>query len=540
MPDMTALKEALQALFEDVTPGKSAEQAAEAMAESFGEWFASAQGVLLRAPGDFSTFPEKVAPAAGDFFLLEDSADGGAKKRARTSAISGSGPAGADGKTILNGTAAPVGGLGTEGDFYLNTLTNRLYGPKTAGAWGAGVTLVGPQGATGTAGTNGTNGTNGAAGATGAAGSNGVDGKTVRSGSGVPSGGLGVDGDFYINTAANTLYGPKTAGAWGSSTSLVGPAGTAGTNGTNGTNGAAGAAGPSNVIQESGGPTTLTVGAIPDGTFGKRVGSAFVGVAVAANYSQRNQYRNAPDTPNAYDDYFDSGSADLAVRGWTVINRNGGSAVTWSGNGISLTGAGPAANTYNAEIIDSRLRIQAAGAILIYKSTSINGFTYAHKVNFGANRINGVASNLWYANNLCRTIAAGPGAVFPATSDWVVGGPGFDADTQLMVNRYWSGSWSSISIAGAQSASATIDAGAMDYVFVNGFSGSQPAIAAIVMPLSRSIITCAVNTGNNLYGTCALNLNFNSGSAYSGDKPNPWMEIDYMRRFPVAQWFPEA
>lgn len=75
------------------------------------------------------------------------------------------------------------------------------------------VDVRGPQG---TAGTNGTNGTNG------------TDGKTVRSGSGAPSGGLGVDGDFYIDTTANTIYGPKTAGAWGSPTSIVGPTGATG------------------------------------------------------------------------------------------------------------------------------------------------------------------------------------------------------------------------------------------------------------------------------------------------------------------------
>jgi hypothetical protein len=62
----------------------------------------------------------------------------------------------------------------------------------------------------------------GFAGGTGPA---GADGLTVRSGSGAPSGGLGVDGDFYINTAASTIYGPKAGGAWGSPTSLVGPQG---------------------------------------------------------------------------------------------------------------------------------------------------------------------------------------------------------------------------------------------------------------------------------------------------------------------------
>jgi hypothetical protein len=65
----------------------------------------------------------------------------------------------------------------------------------------------------------------------------------VLSGSGTPSAGIGVNGDFYIDTTAHAMYGPKTSGAWGSSTSLVGPTGAAGTNGSNGSNGAAGATG---------------------------------------------------------------------------------------------------------------------------------------------------------------------------------------------------------------------------------------------------------------------------------------------------------
>lgn len=60
----------------------------------------------------------------------------------------------------------------------------------------------------------------------GAPGLAGADGKTVLSGAGVPDDGAdGVDGDFYIDTDGPTLYGPKAAGAWGSGTSLVGPAG---------------------------------------------------------------------------------------------------------------------------------------------------------------------------------------------------------------------------------------------------------------------------------------------------------------------------
>lgn len=83
----------------------------------------------------------------------------------------------------------------------------------------------------------------GPAGPIGPQGIAGVDGKTVRNGSGAPSGALGVDGDFYINTAAETIYGPKTAGAWGSPTSLVGPTGATGPAGSTGLTGAQGAKG---------------------------------------------------------------------------------------------------------------------------------------------------------------------------------------------------------------------------------------------------------------------------------------------------------
>jgi len=126
---------------------------------------------------------------------------------------------GVDGKTILNGVVNPSAGLGTVGDFYINTAANTLFGPKTAGGWGSGVSLVGPAGATGPQGPAGANGTNG---------TNGLDGKSVLNGTSNPTAGQGVIGDFYINTSSNTIFGPKTAGGWGSGTSLIGPQGPAG------------------------------------------------------------------------------------------------------------------------------------------------------------------------------------------------------------------------------------------------------------------------------------------------------------------------
>src|ERR671914_577820 len=47
----------------------------------------------------------------------------------------------------------------------------------------------------------------------------------------------GADGDFYIDTSAWTIYGPKASGAWGSATSLIGPQGATGTTGAAGADG---------------------------------------------------------------------------------------------------------------------------------------------------------------------------------------------------------------------------------------------------------------------------------------------------------------
>ena len=61
---------------------------------------------------------------------------------------------GADGRTILNGIVAPGSTVGVEGDFYIDTATNLIYGPKdaTGTPWGTGVSIVGT---TGTAGDDG-------------------------------------------------------------------------------------------------------------------------------------------------------------------------------------------------------------------------------------------------------------------------------------------------------------------------------------------------------------------------------------------------
>ncbi|NDB36338.1 MAG: hypothetical protein EB023_13595, partial [Flavobacteriia bacterium] len=54
-----------------------------------------------------------------------------------------------------------MAGTGVNGDFYINTATNELFGPKANGTWPAGVSLVGAQGATGATGLTGPQGPSG-------------------------------------------------------------------------------------------------------------------------------------------------------------------------------------------------------------------------------------------------------------------------------------------------------------------------------------------------------------------------------------------
>ena len=98
---------------------------------------------------------------------------------------------------------------------------------------------TGPPGPTGDTGAQGRPGPLGATGPAGPAGPAGADGNTVLNGTGAPGVSVGHDGDFYLDTAADVLYGPKSSGTWpATGTSLLGP------KGDTGDPGPAGPAGP--------------------------------------------------------------------------------------------------------------------------------------------------------------------------------------------------------------------------------------------------------------------------------------------------------
>ncbi|RYY37090.1 MAG: hypothetical protein EOP46_04085 [Sphingobacteriaceae bacterium] len=102
-----------------------------------------------------------------------------------------SGPMGPPGNSVLNGTSDPVNGNGANGDFYLNTNTLKIFGPKAMGTWPTGVSIKG------------------------------TDANKLLNGLGSPSNSTGTNGDFYLDTQTYTIYGPKADEDWPAGTSLI-------------------------------------------------------------------------------------------------------------------------------------------------------------------------------------------------------------------------------------------------------------------------------------------------------------------------------
>jgi len=95
--------------------------------------------------------------------------------------------AGDDGGSLLSGTLPPTSADGANGDFYLDTVTKELYGPKTSGSWPSTTISISEQ---------------------------------ILSGVVAPLSNQGKLNDYYFNSTTKELYGPKTAQGWGLPTSL--------------------------------------------------------------------------------------------------------------------------------------------------------------------------------------------------------------------------------------------------------------------------------------------------------------------------------
>lgn len=154
---------------------------------------------------------------------------------------------------------------------------------------------VGPQGPQGLAGLNGLQGLPGIPAAIPS---------TILSGISDPISTVGIDGDFFINTALETIAGPKKSGSWpigvsltgtqgtiglAGATGVIGPTGAAGAVGPVGLTGAAGTTGPNGATGAAGaiGSTGLTGAAGLQGQAGAQgpTGATGSGFSFAANFS---------------------------------------------------------------------------------------------------------------------------------------------------------------------------------------------------------------------------------------------------------------
>ena len=113
------------------------------------------------------------------------------------------------------GAGAPVDfQIGHDGDFYIDTTVRKIYGPRIAGLWGAGSSMVGEVGPVG------------------------KTGSALISGITAPDSATGFIGDFYLDITAKLIYGPKSERAgWGIGSSITGPQGATGATGAPGAQG---------------------------------------------------------------------------------------------------------------------------------------------------------------------------------------------------------------------------------------------------------------------------------------------------------------
>ena len=158
--------------------------------------------------------------------------------------------------TILNGKGAPSNALGINGDFYIDTRSLLISGPKTNGKWPSSRSL------------QGANGVNGIDGKNGAAAKNVTTTSTVAG----PVGPQGERGEKGVDGTAGTNGGAGAAGIPGAQ----GPAGATGAAGSGGT----GAQGPAGATGPAGsGSTGLT------GLTGARGETGTVGPSEVSNIS---------------------------------------------------------------------------------------------------------------------------------------------------------------------------------------------------------------------------------------------------------------
>jgi len=229
--------------------------------------------------------------------------------------------------TILNGKGAPLSTAGIDGDFYIDTRSLLIYGPKKTGKWPlpqslqgpAGIpgvdgkngsegktisnasTVTGPTGAQGEKGEKGDKGEPGLPGGNGASGPAGAKGETGATGpqgaTGPSGGGGGTTGPAGPTGATGAKGDTGTTGAQGLTglTGATGAKGETGTAGSNGTNGAAGAPGSAGAVGAKGdtgatGPSNVYINNVPSWTLSTSTPKSYATSTFFLSYKSGKSY----------------------------------------------------------------------------------------------------------------------------------------------------------------------------------------------------------------------------------------------------------
>ncbi len=228
--------------------------------------------------------------------------------------------------TILNGKGAPSNTLGINGDFYIDTRSLLISGPKANGKWPAARSL---QGANGIDGKNGTSTKNvtttstvpGPIGPQGEPGEKGLDGVAGVNGVAGLSGATGAQGPIGA-TGSTGAQGPAgaTGPAGSGATGAQGPAGAIGARGETGTVGSVGARGETGTV----GPSEVTVGTLAFANISGAVGSSSVATLIGLKAGKSYLIRVLIHTYHPSDRFLDS----KMILNLTVVASSGTPTIT--------------------------------------------------------------------------------------------------------------------------------------------------------------------------------------------------------------------
>ena len=271
--------------------------------------------------------------------------------------------------TILNGKGAPSNTLGINGDFYIDTRSLLISGPKANGKWPAARSLQGANGINGKDGTSIKNVTTtsniaGPIGPQGEPGQKGLDGVAGVAGAQGLSGAAGPAGSGATGAqgpaGATGPAGPAGSGATGAQ-GPTGANGARGETGTVGTIGAAGNRGETGTV----GPSEVTVGTLVfaniSGAVGSSSGATLTGLKAGKSYLIRVLIHTSHPSDRFLDSKMILNLTVVASSGSPIITkqyipafantyRNGSEGYEWSLDGQLIIDGALEANDFGLTI----------------------------------------------------------------------------------------------------------------------------------------------------------------------------------------------